>query len=94
MTNAPPSKSHAADLNLSAHQELKQIKIEITVKILPPENMSTVPEPNASPQLDITKTEELLPPVLSPLDIQKFLGIGKKQSYELLNSNLFYVCHV
>ncbi|AIQ63886.1 hypothetical protein PSTEL_13125 [Paenibacillus stellifer] len=42
----------------------------------------------------MTRTEELLPPVLSPADIQKFLGIGQRQVYELLNSEDFHAARV
>lgn len=102
MKNEPISKSPAADLLLTALQELKEIKIEVTVNFKRNESMGLEGSPapvicNELPPLvraNITKTEELLPPVLSPADIQKFLGIGKKQSYELLNSNQFHVTRV
>ncbi|WP_342439965.1 helix-turn-helix domain-containing protein [Paenibacillus sp. FSL L8-0436] len=74
------------------------MKIEVTVHIRPPWEPPSIPaEPPQlvrPQQLNITKTEELLPPVLSPADIQKFLGIGQKQSYELLNSDAFHVSRV
>ncbi|ASA21279.1 helix-turn-helix domain-containing protein [Paenibacillus donghaensis] len=42
----------------------------------------------------MTRTEKLLPPVLSPADIQKFLGIGENKAYELLASSQFHVARV
>nr|WP_036669845.1 helix-turn-helix domain-containing protein [Paenibacillus sp. HW567] len=42
----------------------------------------------------MTRTENLLPPVLSPADIQKFLGIGENQVYLLLNSGVFHAARV
>ncbi|ULO05170.1 helix-turn-helix domain-containing protein [Paenibacillus sp. 19GGS1-52] len=91
--NEPTSKSPAADLLLSALQELKELKFEVTVSIKPPEDPNTVNRPDR-PQLDITRTEELLQPVLSATDIQKFLGIGLRQVYELLNSGVIHVARV
>ncbi|OMD26138.1 DNA-binding protein [Paenibacillus odorifer] len=35
-----------------------------------------------------------LPPVLQVVDIQNYLGIGKKQAYELCNSGQFHVVRV
>ncbi|AKG34653.1 helix-turn-helix domain-containing protein [Paenibacillus durus] len=40
------------------------------------------------------EAEELLPPVLSATDIQKFLGIGQRQVYELLNSEDLHAARV
>ncbi|WP_342666573.1 helix-turn-helix domain-containing protein [Paenibacillus stellifer] len=96
MSNEPESKSPAADLLLAALQELKEMKIEVTVNIRTAGDPSDPirPTPKVPPQLDITRTEELLPPVLSPADIQKFLGIGQRQVYELLNSEDFHAARV
>lgn len=35
-----------------------------------------------------------LPPVLQVIDIQNYLGIGKKQAYELCNSGQFHIVRV
>jgi hypothetical protein len=94
MSNAPESKSPATDILLAALRELKEMKIEVTVNIRPPGDPAPKPALDVSPPLDITRTEELLPPVLSPADIQKFLGIGQRQVYELLNSAAFHVVKV
>jgi len=91
MKNEPISKSPAADLLIAALQELKEMKIEVTVNIRPPgAPAAVVPTPDSPPRLDITRTEEMLPSVLTSMDIQKFLGIGMSQTYDLLNSNQFH----
>ncbi|WP_408895105.1 helix-turn-helix domain-containing protein [Paenibacillus taichungensis] len=41
--------------------------------------------------MDITRTEEFHPPVLTPKDIQNFLGISKSKTYEFLNSGELHV---
>nr|WP_238652334.1 helix-turn-helix domain-containing protein [Paenibacillus piscarius] len=74
------------------------MKIEVTVNIRSPgDPIATItnPLPLACPQLlNITRTEKLLPPVLSPTDIRNFLGIGQRQVYELLNSKVFHLTRV
>ncbi|MBY3623797.1 helix-turn-helix domain-containing protein [Acinetobacter sp. CUI P1] len=35
-----------------------------------------------------------LPPVLQVIDVQNYLGIGKKQAYELCNSGQFHIVRV
>ncbi|OMC99130.1 helix-turn-helix domain-containing protein [Paenibacillus sp. FSL R5-0636] len=40
------------------------------------------------------KNSRELPPVLQVVDIQNYLGIGKKQAYELCNSGQFHVVRV
>nr|WP_197187533.1 helix-turn-helix domain-containing protein [Brevibacillus agri] len=38
--------------------------------------------------------KEMYPPVLDVFHIQKILGIGRRQAYELVNSNQFHVVRV
>lgn len=38
--------------------------------------------------------EHELPPILQVIDIQKYLGIGKNQAYDLCNSGQFHVVKI
>lgn len=40
------------------------------------------------------KPIEEYPPILDVVDIQRMMGIGRRQSYELCNSGQFHVVHV
>ncbi|WP_018756908.1 helix-turn-helix domain-containing protein [Paenibacillus terrigena] len=42
----------------------------------------------------LTRKKEDLPEVMTVADIQKFLGIGKVQAYDLVKSGKFHVVHV
>lgn len=42
----------------------------------------------------MTKSIDMLPPVLDVTHIQGILGIGRRQSYELVNSGQFHVVRI
>lgn len=42
----------------------------------------------------VRSEEQELPPILQVTDIQKYLGIGKNQAYDLCNSGQFHVVKI
>jgi len=84
---------------IPALRGLSKLKCDITIHIKyeaePNVNIESAPAPQVIIEHDnLTKSEELLPPVLTVKEIKEFLGCGINQVYKLVNSGEFQVTRI